>query len=61
MTRIRPEDGNYADGALEPQGHKPSSDDDDTGLSESDRNPSSDDDGCSSEDEQEHSSTSKRS
>jgi hypothetical protein len=47
--------------ALASQGSKPSSSDDDSGLTDSDPDPSSDDDGCSSEDEQGRSSTSKHS
>jgi len=47
--------------ALASQGSRPSSSDDDGGLSDSDPDLSSDDGECSSEDEQEHSSTSKHS
>jgi hypothetical protein len=47
--------------ALASQGSKPSSSDNDGSLSGSDPDPSSDDDGCSSEDEQGRSRTSKHS
>jgi hypothetical protein len=61
-TRIRPQHGKAVDAqALASQGSKPSSSDEDGGLSDSDPDPSSDDDGCSSEDEQRRSHTSKHS
>jgi hypothetical protein len=61
-THTRPQHGRVVDaGALASRKSKPSSSDDDGGLSNSDSESSSDDDGCSSKDEQDRSSTSKQS
>jgi hypothetical protein len=59
---IQPRHGKAVDTeALTSQGSKPFSSDDDGGLSDSDPDLGSDDDGCSSEDEQGRSRTSKHS
>ena len=61
-TRIRSQHSKAVDTeALTSQGNKPSSSNNDDGLSDSDPDLSSNDDGCSSEDDQGRSCTSKRS
>ncbi|KAI9782622.1 MAG: hypothetical protein M1839_004868 [Geoglossum umbratile] len=61
-TRTRPQNGRAIDvRALASRKSEPPSNDDDSGLSDSDLESSSGDDGCLSEAEQGHSSTSKRS
>jgi hypothetical protein len=60
-TRTRPQDGRAVDAGALASRSKPSSSDDDGGLSDSDPGSSSDDNRCSSKDEQGRSSTSKHS